>query len=180
MKRLLEFPGSKEDRMKVLTHLNIELYMQRLLQCSTPPAMWDEVILQKRLGYDNTPIRVEMIDDDDREAHKIARPTGDPIIHQAIVKAVVSATKNPSKLYIHLQNSQSGSKHIARKKALTLEKELYGRSGLSIRASSNTTAHHVTAARPKDKKRQRNKPGSKPGIENMLPRLLLPKSVMWV
>lgn len=175
MKRLLEYPGSKEDRMKILTHLNIELYMQRLRECSTPPSMWDEHVLQMRLGFDNAPVRVAIVDDDDREAHRIARPTGDPIIQEAIVKAVVAATKNPSKLYAQLLNSQSGSKHVARKKAVTLEKELYGRSGLSV----GTNALNARTRCPKDKKRQRHKAGIKPGLENILPRFL-PKTVTWV
>jgi hypothetical protein len=146
LKRLLHGPGGsnddEKDRMRsVLIQLNFDFYEQQLLlqqQNTTekPPLLWDETTLQAQLGHDTSPVRIECLDDDDRAAQKLARPYGTRLVQEAIVKAVVTdGGHDPSQIYRHLQSTQSKSKNKARKRALALQTELYGRSGLSIQTN---------------------------------------------
>jgi hypothetical protein len=179
LQRLIHGPDAHEIRMRVLIQLNIDFYAQQLQQSTIPALLWDESTLQAKLGYDMTPVRVECLDDDDREAQQIARPIGVRIVQEAIVKAVVTnGGKHPSKMYLHLQNTQSKSKMKARKKALALQGELYGRSGLSVQTNLQEWKGHTDQQqRPNEKEETLENCVPTSGLENILP-LRMPNSAM--
>jgi hypothetical protein len=171
LKRLLHGPGGsnddEKDRMRsVLIQLNFDFYEQQLLlqqqqNTTEPPLLWDESTLQAQLGHDTTPVRIECLDDDDRAAQKLARPYGNRLVQEAIVKAVVTdGGQDSSKMYRHLQSTQSKSQNKARKRAVALQTELYGRSGLSIQTNYSEwqlAAAIVSAGSSKQQQHLRNK-----------------------